>query len=76
MNNIQTGVTLDVYADLDYFYEIRVGEEYTLTYKETRSDQLDRKVYVGFGSLEEMEAVAKAMLRAVKTAREMKEDLR
>lgn len=76
MNNIETGVTLEVYADLDYFYEIHVGGEYTLTYKEKHADKLGDKVYVGFGSLEEMEAVAKAMLRAVKTAREMEEDSR
>jgi hypothetical protein len=68
VNKIETGITLEVYADPEYFYEVHLGGEYTLTYKET---DLNIKTILGFGSLEEMEAVANAMLKAVKIKREM-----
>ena len=63
----ETGITLTVYADRDYFYEVDIAEELSLTYKE-----IDRKddIRLDFGSLDEMEAVAKAMLKAVKLAKE------
>jgi hypothetical protein len=64
---IETGITLTVYADADYWYEVDIAEELTLTYKE-RGREVD--IRLGFGSLDEMEAVARAMLKAVKLAKE------
>lgn len=76
MNKIETGVTLEVYPDPMYFYEIHVNNAYahTLTYVEKQSDKVykeSERVYISFGSLEEMEAVANAMLKAAKIKREM-----
>ena len=64
---LETGITLTVYADVDYRYEVNVADEIDLTYKE---DGRDRDLRIGFGSLDEMEAVARAMLNAVKLARD------
>ena len=76
MNKIETGITLEVYPDPMYFYEIHLNNAYahTLTYVEKQSDKVykeSERVYISFGSLEEMEAVANAMLKAVKIKREM-----
>ncbi len=47
-----------------YDYEIELGDELSLTYLEpTRPDAT---AVIAFGSLQEMESVAKAMLKAAK----------
>lgn len=66
--SILTGVTIAVYADKDYHYEVGVHDEISLTCKE--QDRED--VSIGFGSLDEMEATARAMLQAVSVAHMMK----
>jgi hypothetical protein len=63
---IETGITLTVYADPDYRFEVEVSDEYSVTYID---GQVDQRINIGFGSLEEMEAVAQAMLKAVKLAK-------
>lgn len=63
---IETGITLTVYADPDYHFEVTVFDELSLSYVE--GDRMRENI--GFGSLDEMEAVAKAMLKAVKLAKE------
>ena len=66
--SIATGITLTVYADQDYRYNIEVSDEMALVYEE---DGREQDLRIGFGSLNEMEAVANAMLRAVKLAKEV-----
>ena len=61
MSKICTELTLTVCADPDYHYEVRVGSDYALTYAERG---LNDKTYITFGSLDEMRAVANAMLKA------------
>lgn len=70
--SIETSVTIGVYPDHSYNYEVYVdGEELSLIYKEDNIETRERKerTRIGFGSIEEMEAVAQAMLRAVRTVR-------
>jgi ribosomal protein L11 len=69
--SIETSVTIGVYPDHSYNYDVYVGEEYSLIYKEDDIETRERKerATIGFGSIEEMEAVARAMLRAVQTSR-------
>lgn len=66
--SIATGITLTVYADQDYRYNIEVSDEMSLVYEE---DGREKDLRISFGSLNEMEAVANAMLRAVKLAKEV-----
>ena len=66
--SIATGITLTVYVDHDYRYNIEVSDEMALVYEE---DGREQDLRIGFGSLNEMEAVANAMLRAVKLAKEV-----
>jgi len=75
--SFETDVTIGVYTDKDYHYEVTLGEENTLNYMETRVKPEDDKpisfetvAYISFGSLAEVEAVAQAMLRAVRAARD------
>lgn len=63
---IETGVTFTVYADPDYHFEVEASDEYSVTYVD---HQVSQKVNIGFGSLDEMEAVARAMLKAVSVAK-------
>lgn len=65
---LETGITLTVYADQDYSYDVKVNAStISVNYVESRLTR-DRDTELRFGSLEEMEAVAKAMLKAVKLA--------
>ena len=65
---METGITLSVYPGDGYHYDIVVNiEDIELVYKE---DDVE-KSRVAFGTIEEMEAVAKAMLRAAQLGREM-----
>jgi hypothetical protein len=57
---IVTDVNFLVYPQEDYYYEVCAGEVLSITYKESAGQQ----VYLSFGSIEEMRAVAKAMLKA------------
>jgi hypothetical protein len=64
---MELGTKLTVYADESYSYEAKVSEsELMLTYCEEDREES----YISFGSLDEMESVARAMLLAVSTARE------
>lgn len=62
----ETGVQLTVYADHDYRFVVSGPDELMLEYVE---EGRDNKPYISFGSLEEMESVAKAMLTVVRLAR-------
>jgi hypothetical protein len=63
---IETGVTFTVYANPDYHFEVEASDEYGVTYVD---HQITQRVTVSFGSLDEMEAVARAMLKAVSVAK-------
>lgn len=71
---IETGLTISVYADRDlitardYHFEVNCGREFSLVYVENGRED---KPYISFGSIEEMEAVATAMLKTARLAREM-----
>jgi hypothetical protein len=57
---MKTDITLTVYPQDDYQYEVLVGEVLSISYREPgRNDDC-----MSFGSIEEMRAVAKAMLNA------------
>ena len=66
----ETGITLTVYCELDYKYEISYDEILHITYVEPRESD-DYRIDLSFGSIEEMEAVAKAMLKVAQLKREM-----
>lgn len=56
---------INVFPDPDYHYEISVSDEQlNLTYHEGDDDHTRS---LNFGSIEEMQAVAEAMLRAIRT---------
>lgn len=66
---MMTDITLTVYPQEDYHYEVLVGDEMlSVTY----SERARSIVHVSFGSIEEMRAVAKAMLAAC----DMKEQIK
>lgn len=68
---LETNVTIGVHTDPSYHYEVYVGDVIELVYYEGVSDGTEhaRKGDIAFGSVEEMEAIALAMLRAVKAHR-------
>ncbi len=63
---INSEMRITLYADHDYKYTVFAGYEYGIVYL----DILDNKRELTFGSLDEMEAVAKTMLKVVKLAKE------
>lgn len=63
---MQTGTQITVYADQDYSYRASYDEDIQLSYIEG----VFEKKTIHFGSLEEMEAVANAMLKLVKIVKE------
>lgn len=65
MSKIETSITITVYADPDYHYEVISDELLSLDYVEG-----DRREHIGFGSIDEMIAVAKAMLKVVELTNE------
>ncbi len=70
MNQIETSITISVYPDPDYHFEVHAGDVINVEYVEHgRNGTEDRRVDVAFGSLDEMEAVAKAMLKVVANSR-------
>jgi hypothetical protein len=65
---METGITLSIYPEDDYHYDVDVHlDEIAVVYNEIGIE----KSRMSFGSIEEMEAVAKAMLRAAQLGREM-----
>jgi hypothetical protein len=65
MPEIETGITINVYADPDYGYAVHVGSELYVSYISYLKDEGDQDgPPITFGSKAEMEAVAKAMLKA------------
>lgn len=65
---METGITLSIYPDHDYHYDVDVHlHDIAVIYKENGAE----KSRLSFGSIEEMEAVARAMLRAAQLGREM-----
>jgi len=66
---MEIGVTLTVYSDDEYRYEIESGADcIELRYIETCEGPVT--AHIGFGSYEEMEAVGKALIQASKMAKE------
>lgn len=65
---IDTTVTFEVHCS-DYSYTINTDDEFSVEYRE--ADQLTSCSSIGFGSIDEMEAVANAMLRAARLYRDM-----
>lgn len=63
---IETGVEVTLYADPDYKFVVFASDQLGVSYVE---DGRDSPVDIGFGSLEEMEAVARAMLKVVEFSR-------
>ena len=65
---METGITLSVYPGDGYHYDAVANiDEIVVVYKENGVE----KSRVAFGTIEEMEAVAKALLRAAQLGREM-----
>lgn len=71
MEQIETSVdfTITVYADSDYHYKASSGDMHRVAYFESDNGTYVEKSHVSFGSLDEMEAVAKAMLKIVAISR-------
>jgi hypothetical protein len=72
MNEITTDITINVYPDPDYHFEVSAGDMISVTYIEHINQynlDKERRSDVSFGSLDEMEAVAKAMLKVVANSR-------
>jgi len=72
MTDIATDITINVYTDPDYHFEVHAGDTIQVTYVEHINEHnitSERRSDVSFGSLDEMEAVAKAMLKVVATSR-------
>jgi len=66
---IETGLTFTIYPMDDvYHYEVHCGSVFSIEYVEEGRDD---KPTIGFGSAQEMEAVAIAMLKAAQVAKEM-----
>lgn len=68
MNDIVTDITINVYPDPDYHYEVSAGDVISVAYVEhinEHNTERNRRWDVSFGSLKEMEAVAQAMLKVV-----------
>jgi hypothetical protein len=65
MAEIETGITINVYADPEYGYAVNVAEdELSIAYTDSKGN-VDGTA-ITFGSKAEMEAVALAMLKACK----------
>ena len=63
MNEIETGITINVYADPEYGYAVSVAEdELSIAYTDSNGNVDGTKIT--FGSKDEMIAVAKAMIKA------------
>jgi hypothetical protein len=67
---IAANMRVSILADEDYWYEIFTGDSMGLRYEECFSKE---PIELRFASLEEMEVVAKTMLKIVKATREISE---
>lgn len=68
---IDLDYTVDVYSDVAYHHRVKAGEEINVTYhQDDDAGKRQELARVGFGSLDEMEAVANAMLAVVRMARQ------
>ena len=69
--NIETSITISIHPDEDYHFEVHAGDVIKVEYIEHSqiNNGAERRFDIAFGSLEEMEAVAKAMLRVVAQSR-------
>jgi len=67
MNKFEASIDLTIYADAEYKYMVHSGDAISIAYVERSTT---RKVELSFGSMEEMEAVAIAMLKVVKMTKE------
>lgn len=63
MSKIETAVTISVYPDPEYHFNVTAGD--ILFYVEYIENGADPPSRISFGSPEEMRAVALAMLKAV-----------
>ena len=71
---IETTITIAVYPDPEYHFEVSAGDTIQVTYIErANKNHYERRCDVTFGSLDEMEAVAKAMLKVIAVAQSTKE---
>lgn len=63
---IETSITIKVFPDPDYHFEVSAGDVIMVEYVEhAREGSEERRFDVSFGSIKEMEAVAQAMLKVV-----------
>jgi hypothetical protein len=74
---IETTIAITVHTDSDYQYQYKVEigpDQISVSYEELDSTRPSRRrvrpLDLRFGSLDEMEAVANAMLKAIKFGRE------
>lgn len=72
MTNLETEICITVFADHDYNYEVVIGELNEIRYFETSNGTRTLAASIGFGSLQEMETLAKAIMSATKTATELR----
>ena len=63
--SIQTETKITVFADEDYCYEVINGETLEISYIESTDQKSKSKIYISFGSKDEMKAVAEAMLKVL-----------
>lgn len=64
----ELSIDYTIHSNEDYTHTIHIGESLTIAYNEPNANI---NIEFSFGSLEEMESVAKTMLMAVKSAREL-----
>jgi len=67
MEKFETTTSIEVFVDPDYHFRVSAGNMIEVQYIEHGHEE--HNVHIGFGSLNEMEAVAMAMLKVVKMQR-------
>lgn len=67
MSTYETSITVSVYVDPDYHYEVSAGDMLEVIYVENNTNH---KTAISFGSVDEMEEVAKAILKVVALSKE------
>lgn len=71
---METTTKITIHVDCEYEYDVEASSDtIQLSYREILSDS-HTQVDIAFATLDEMEAVAQAMLRVVKIGRETKLD--
>lgn len=66
---INADARITLYADADYYYDVFSGESIGIGYKDVGNHVNE----IQFATIEEMEAVAKMMLKLVKLGKEINE---